>query len=307
MDLARLRIASEAARLERSKRDAERREEAALQRAGAELFQRLRAARTQPASGGSARDTLDALNEIDQRMVSLSTALDRSLESDRLDFRSASQLGRWLVIGRGILERMVLRDRMRADRRVRAQREQELARHALDEADPTLRAQLSDAAVTEVGAARAERDSAAAVRARILEPYGGEPLPHALRVALRETRTFFRYVWDQLSSKIFLRAPAVAGLIAGWLVAHAYTDSALEGLGHTLGFGGRKPISAETMRWLTFVVPLFAAALFSYFAAFIAARVEQRYAPPAPPGQLSPGSRGSGLAAKPESELHDSA
>jgi hypothetical protein len=248
-----------------------------LQRAGAQVFRSLRD--RGEVSEGSVLETLERLRDIEQRAATVGAALEQSLATDRRDFAGASDLARWAVVGRGVLERVVLRERARRAQRERAELERELGRTAFDGAHPELRRHLPDADASELAAARSEVDAAAVLEKHLCEPYGGEPLPAWLRSVLNETRSFFRHVWKQLSSRLFLRAPAIAGLFAGWWIARTFTDSALESLLHDVGLGGRRGISATTMSWLSFWLPLVAAALCSYLGAFVATRVQRRYAP----------------------------
>lgn len=128
-----------------------------------------------------------------------------------------------------------------------------------------------------------ERNAARATLAErdaLLATWGGEPLPPWLRVFFREVSEFGLHVRKEFLRKIVIRAPAIAGLFAGWWLGRIFTDSAFEGFLHDLGLGGRRSISAETMKALSFWVPLLAAALCGYAGTFIGKRIQQRYSQP---------------------------
>jgi len=299
LDLARFKVALEARRLRSIVRRAERREALALERAGAHIRDRLRLT-TGGANGGTrgaaddpvraapddsarvredetVRDLCARIDRAADRASGLHAALDGSLAADRRDFAHASELARWAVIARGTLDRFVLREQARIAERERASHERDLGRAAFDGAHSELRARTPEAVAKEIDAARADALAARAMTREITAPYGGDPLPRWLRAAVRETRAFALHVWKELSSRIFVRAPALAGLFAGWWITRTFTDSALESVLHDVGLGGRRGISPATMSELAFWLPLLAAALCSYLGAFVGARIQRRY------------------------------
>jgi hypothetical protein len=277
LELARFKTAIEARRLRSAAQRAERREARALERAGALLHRTF--ARRSDEEKGASLSLFAKLAEIDQRADSLRASLETSLANDRRDFAEASELARWAVILRGVLDRVALRERARRADRERTSVERALGLMAFDGNHAALRSAVPESLAAEIEAARGEAAAASVLEKQICEPYGGEPLPKWMSAVARETRAFARHVWRQLSGKIFLRAPAIAGLFAGWWIARTFTDSALESVIHDVGLGGRRGVSPTTMSWLSFWLPLFAAAACSYLGGFLAARVLRRYAP----------------------------
>jgi hypothetical protein len=143
-----------------------------------------------------------------------------------------------------------------------------------------LKASVPAPIAVEFASARDDAAGARAERAKLLEPFHGEPLPSWLAASLREVRVFLGYLWDQLSKRFFLRAPALAGLLVGWWLGRHFSDSTAASWVHEhIGFDVRGRSEVEAKERLAFWLPLFAAALCSYIASFVALRVQRKYAP----------------------------
>ncbi len=275
--LKRIQIAWRARGLEKALRAISQREDAALARAGAQVFSGLRHGDAATGAGPST----DRLAVLVDRDAARAGALERSLALDRRDFAEASQLARWAVIGRGILDRAALRDRAKRDDRERTELERELGRLALDDAHPELRALVPKDRANEVALVRDEARVTREAIATLIEPYGGQPLPTGLAVTLREIQNFLGFVWDQLSKRLFLRAPALAGLLVGWWLGQRFSDSAIVAWAHEhIGLDLRGTSEKRWHETLSFWLPLFAAALCSYVGWVIAGRAQHKYASP---------------------------
>ncbi len=276
---SRIQAAWEARSLQRTARRAAQREDDALVRAGEQVFEAVQSRSATPQSG-EPRERVELVRAIDERLAVQQARLNASLDVDRNDYQHAGPFARWAVIGRGVLERVALRDRLRRERIARICALSALGRLAVDGPEPSLRPLVPEATTGSVQEPRIEARKALTERDALLAPWAGEPLPPWLRVIARESREFGLHVRKELLSKILLKAPAVAGLFAGWWLGRMFTDSAFEGFLHDLGLGGRRAISAETMKFLSFWVPLLAAALCGYAGTFVAKRIQQRYSQP---------------------------
>lgn len=268
--LSRIQIAWRASRLEKRLSAIAAREDVALSRAGAQAFAALRHAPPTAPISSEIREKLARLRLLADRADAREGALERSLAADRRDFAEASQLARWAVIGRGILDRAAMRDRAKRDARERAAIERELGRLTIGDSNADEVARICSEAI----ALREELT-------KLVEPYGGEPLPTWLAVLLRELRTFFGFVWEQLSKRLFLRAPAIAGLLVGWWLGRNFSDSPIATWAHEhIGLDLRGRSEKEWHEMLAFWLPLLAAALCSYIGWAVATRVQRKYAMP---------------------------
>jgi hypothetical protein len=280
MSLARLKVAFAALGLEGRAKKAERREASALVKAGEHVFAALRAELDTGALVPRASELVAKLRLIETQAATLSVGLEESLARDRDDFARASQAMRWVVVVRGVFDRILLRGDLRRQERERPALERELGRVAFDGEHPTLRALVPDAIAKQITDARADAASARTERAKSLKPFGGQPLPGWLGATLHEVRVFLGFVWEQLSKKFFLRAPALAGLLVGWWLGRSFSSSEAATWVHQhIGLDVRDRGEVETKARLAFWLPLFAAALCSYIAAFVALRVQRKYAP----------------------------
>jgi hypothetical protein len=276
--LARIKTALRVHALERRARSASKREQAALERVGAHVFSASRSAGLDERSPPDARATYEQLLAVRTRLEQRDSALARSLADDRRDYADASELARWAVIGRGLLDRAALRDRAKHERRECARLERELGRAALDGAD-VLRTHVPEPLAADVAAARTAGRTATDERAKLLEPYAGKPLPGWLAAAVREVRVFLGFVWDGLSKKFILRAPAIAGLLVGWWLGRKFSDSTMVAWAHEhIGIDLRDAAEKQQQERLAFWLPLLAAALCSYVGWTITTRVRRKYA-----------------------------
>jgi hypothetical protein len=158
----------------------------------------------------------------------------RSYDADRAD---RTHVGVWMLpvlVLRGVATRAVLRHRIAREHRQLRHRYEALGRN----------------------------DSTAVPAA---QPGAGTLATEAAR--------FGGAFWGQLRPAILPKAPALAGLAAGWWIANTYTDSRWKSLARSLGIGsgGTTVVSGETYRAMRFWLPLLAAALCAYLGERLAA------------------------------------
>ena len=275
---ARIRAAGRALVLDTRVRTARRREADALARTGA-----------LPAVSPGAR-VLEGLRPLVERVTegyrrrdALEAGLAAVREADRADYAAVAPWVRPLVILRGLCTSAVLRHQW-----ARAGRDLEVACAALGAAaidgrdhPAVVPPVLADAVVT----ARADAEAAAAERAALLAPFGGTALPQACHHAVRETTQLGRALWLQIRGRLLPRAPALAGMAAGWWATHAYTDSHWRATLGALGFGsgGTGVVDPETHQAMNFWLPILAAGLCAYIGSRLAAAVRFRYGTGRPP------------------------
>jgi hypothetical protein len=220
---------------------------------------------------------LASVVELEERVRALTERLAGSLEADRRDFRATgSALGRALIVARGILDRLVLRDEAGTARRALPARQVELGRCVAADAAALERLPAADRRrVFEAGAARARAE---AERRALLEPLGGSAWPAWLRAVLAELGTFGRFLREELTKKVYLRLPGLAAMGAAWWIAQRYTDSRFETrLNHFTG-EGRAGLTRGEYELLSFWLPLVVAALVAHTLAALTKRVRRRYA-----------------------------
>lgn len=237
---ARASAAVQAARQEFQMRRAERREHDALACAG-ELIATSELSPTNSASQALLVETQRRRLELEGHCA----AVTHSLEADRADYVAVAPWMRPLVILRGLCARAVLHHRMTRGRRELRSLHQRLG---------------------------------AAERTGPLGPVDGGTLPPWLRWISEEARAFRRALVKQLEGQLFPRASALAGLAAGWWVAHTFTDSRPRSLLRSIGIGhgGTHVVSGATYRVLSFWLPILVAALSAYLGDRIARRVRRR-------------------------------
>ena len=274
MSVSRFSAALSSLSLDQRIRTAAKRERNLLVDAGTHLFE---STEPLPADAQPAKDRVKTLADV---MATLGSELAQSLSNDRRDYKKASQLMRWVVVGRGFLDRWILHDRLRSHRKERKIALRALGEIPFDGQHNALRDTLPATLRDDVLRIRTIIDATREERTRLLAPWNGKAFPDWLTDAVREARVLSLHVWEQVARRLFLRLPASAALIAGWWVAHHYTANALEVLGQKLGFGGRTAISYQTLQRLTFWLPILAAALCSYITNFLAKQVQKKYAPP---------------------------
>jgi len=223
----------------------------------------------------------------------LRTAMRASLEEDRADFAAASVRARPFVVIRGAAARAVLRDRLRAARRVREETRERLGRAALDGSAKVSREAFVADALLRAREARARLSALVTERAALLAPFGGSAWPDWMHGAGREISALGAAFVRVLRGQFVPRLPALAGLAVGWWVAATFTDSQLVATLHSwgIGQGPRWAVSTETFDAMRFWFPIAAAAVCSYLGSRFGARLRARYAPPA----LAPGARNADL------------
>jgi len=272
---ARAGAAVHAARLEFQMKRAEQRERDALARAG-EL---LAASERAPAHGEPQALAAEA-QRLRLELEAHSAAVARSLEADRTDYAAVAGWMCPLVVLRGLAARAVLRHRVaRCQRELRPLHER-LAAAALAEpgaAGASVPGTLAEA----IRGARAERETALAERTRRLEAFDGKALPPWLGWVADEGKALGRSLVKQLQGQLLPRASALAGLAAGWWVAHTYTDSRPRSLLRSVGIGhgGTHVVSGDTYRAMSFWLPIAAAAVCAYLGDRLARWVRSRYQP----------------------------
>jgi hypothetical protein len=265
-----------AARLEIQMKRAEQREREALARAGALLA----ASEREPASGEPQALVAEG-RRLRLALEAHSAAIARSLEADRAEYAAVAGWMRPLVVLRGLSARAVLRHRVaRCERELRSLHER-LGAAALAEPGAAGASVPGTLAETTRGA-RAERETALAEWTQRLEAFEGTALPPWLGWVADEGKALGRSFVKQLHGQFLPRASALAGLAAGWWVAHTYTDSRPRSLLRSIGIGhgGTHVVSGDTYRAMSFWLPIAAAAVCAYLGDRIARWVRQRYQAP---------------------------
>jgi hypothetical protein len=262
------------ARLDYAARQARRRELEALARAGERIASHAQA------QAGDQGGLLARIRPIREQIAELSAEIERSRAKDRADYAAVSPWVRPLVVGRGFSERMVLRH-------LRAR-----SRHRLE----PLYQQLGATAVTAPPSATAfvpavysaATHTAAvhvATHANAVYP-ATSSAPSSVRLSsgvAKESLAFGTAFWKQLTTVLFPRAPALAGLAVGWWIARTYTDSRWRSVLHRVGIGdgGTRVVSSDTLQAMSFWLPILAAAICAYAGDRIARWFRRRYETPA--------------------------
>ncbi len=206
----------------------------------------------------------------------LAQRLAASLEADRKDYRATeANLGRWLIVVRGILDRLVVRDEAWRARRELPAHLRELGARVMADA-AAAEALPADERTRAVAAQKALRD-ATSEREALLAPFGGQVLPNPLRLLVAEFTTFCEFVREELSKKVVLRLPAFAAMGAAWWVTHRFTSGRFEGRLNRYFGVGRTELSPEAIDWMSFWLPVLAAALVAYLLSTLTKRVRRRY------------------------------
>lgn len=196
---------------------------------------------------------------IDARLSDLEAAFAPSRNRDRADWSALPSWARFLVVLRGLFDRQVLRALQFSARRDRDVAAVEHALLCLDSAEGA-------------AAARAAHDRVLRAEAAV------EPLPGAVK----EAHHFSRVLFQELRSKLFPRLSGIAGLAVGFWIAQTFTDSQLSATLHSFGLGSgpRHAVSRDTLRAMSFWLPLVAAALCSYAGTRLSGFLQSRYGLP---------------------------
>jgi len=196
---------------------------------------------------------------IDARLATVDAGFVASINRDRADWSALPRWARFLVVLRGLFDRQVLRALRFSARRDRAAASVEHALTCLDSAD---------------GAAAAR-----AAHERVLQAEAAvQPLPGAVK----EAHHFGRVLWQELRSKLVPKLSGLAGLAVGFWIAQTFTDSQLSATLHSFGLGAgpRHAVSRDTLRAMSFWLPLVAAALCSYAGTRLSGFLQARYGLP---------------------------
>lgn len=218
------------------------------------------------------REALQGSAELERGLQELSEA---SLLEDRRDWRELHAVFRPLVVARGALVRLLLRLRILHERGHRKALYRELGAATLAESP-----ELAGPGANRVRAARADAAAAARRIEALVVSRRGPVVALGARVT-REGAHFGRTLLKELRAQALPRIPALAGMAVGWWIATAYTDSEFAATLHSLGLGDgpRHAVSSETLRAMSFWLPLLAAAACSYAGARAAAWFRARYGP----------------------------
>jgi hypothetical protein len=179
---------------------------------------------------------------------------------------------------RGVCTRLVLRHRQSLERRALWPRFEALGDLAMGSAESATHAGAHSRLRRDVAAARGELADTTVKRERWMAPFGGRALPAWTATAGTEAVGFGRAVLRQLRSHLMPKAPALAGLAAGWWIANTYTDSHFRSVLRSVGIGsgGTRVVSSSTYDAMTFWLPLLAAALCAYVGERLGAYYRER-------------------------------
>jgi hypothetical protein len=257
-----------AATLKRLRRE----ERTALEGAGRSFRARAEGA---GAHGEGVSAALARVAALEEHERALAQRLALSLEADRNDYRATETgVGRSLIVLRGVLDRLVVRDEAWRARRELPARLVELGAAVL--ADAAAAAALPEEERARAQAAEKALRDATGEREALLAPYGGEALPRGARALVAELGTFLGFVREELSKKLILRLPALAAMGVAWWVTHRFTVSRRERWMNEL-LGRERGLSEGAVDWLTFWLPLLAAALVAYLLFTVRRRIRRRY------------------------------
>ena len=211
----------------------------------------------------------------------LAEEMGQSLAADRSDYARASRWARPLVVLRGVIARIVLRDALRRTRRELKSASQALAAHAFDGDVRPLLGSIPAALADEIAAMRAESARLTRERNQLVAPFGGAALPRILHWVGKEFVLFFSITSRELKNRLLPRLPALVGLFVGWWIPRTFTNSHTPGFLRLLGFGksGKHYLPPNTFRTVSFWLPLVASVVCAYLAIRIGVLIRNRYAP----------------------------
>lgn len=217
------------------------------------------------ASGTSAGDRelhrlREEVAEALARIEALAAKRRGTVEADRADLADVAPWMGPVVVLRGVCTRLVLRHRQSSLRQALRPRYEAIGTLAAASAE------LWYPLEREVTTIRAEIARVLLARRRWVAPFGGTALPAWSARAGSEAAGIGRAVGRQLRAHFLPKAPALAGLVAGWWIVNTYTDShlrsALRSIG--IGSGGTRVVSSSTYEAMNFWLPLLAAAPCAY-------------------------------------------
>ena len=211
----------------------------------------------------------------------LAEEMGQSLAADRSDYARASRWARPLVVLRGVIARIVLRDALRRTRRELKSASQALAAHAFDGDVRPLLGSIPAELADEIAAMRAESARLTRERNQLVAPFGGAALPRILHWVGKEFVLFFSITSRELKNRLLPRLPALVGLFVGWWIPRTFTNSHMPGFLRLLGFGksGKHYLPPNTFRTVSFWLPLVASVVCAYLAIRIGVLIRNRYAP----------------------------
>jgi len=226
---------------------------------------------------------LEQVKPLREELKVLEAALEASLQRDRDDYTSANEWVRWLIVARGLLDRVVLRDRRRRVHKALAPLSQIAGEAVLEGRWSRTTVQGS----TELDAAELAVETDSRLRAELgglLQPYEGRLYPPWVQKAAAEVWGLGTVVGKEVQSRTLPKLPALVGLVAGYWVTQNFTTSRWTGFMSTLGLhrGSERVISQDDYDLLKFWVPLLAGATCSYLGTRLSTFIRNRYAPPAP-------------------------
>ncbi len=250
----------------------------------------LLAASTHVPTGDEAQALLARIRRFALERDADSAAVATSVEADRADYVTVAGWMRPLVVIRGLCARALLRHRIaRCHRDLRPLHERLGAVALTDPGSAPDNPAMAGGPADKARSARAELESIATERARRLAPFEGRALPRWAGNLPGEGKALGRALAQQVQVQLFPRASALAGLAAGWWVAHTYTDSRPRSVLRSLGIGqgGTHVVSGDSYRAMSFWLPIVAAAIAAYLGDRAAKWVQRRYQPAGVAGAIS--------------------
>ena len=238
--------------------------------------------RARPGSVDERASTLLEVASARHRLTEqLAEEMGQSLAADRSDYARASRWARPLVVLRGLIARIVLRDALRRTRRELKSASQALAAHAFDGDVRPLLGCIPGELAEEIAAMRAESTQLVGERNQLVAPFGGVALPRIFHWVGKEFVLFFSITWRELKSRLLPRLPALVGLFVGWWIPRTFTNSRMPGFLRLLGIGksSKHYLPPNTFHTVSFWLPLVASIVCAYLAIRLGAFIRNRYAP----------------------------
>jgi hypothetical protein len=241
-----------------------RQERFALRRLGGEIAR---------ASGRGGQEELSRImaeiGDAHRWLAALASESDASIEADRIDLRRVAAWIKPVVVTRGVCTRLVLRHQRRAVRGQLDARHEALGAGAVRLGMGVARPELMHARAG-LGRVQAELEQR-------LAAFGGTAHPAWTARAGAEAVGFGRAILSQLRAHLLPKAPALAGMVAGWWIANTFTDSPVHSVLRSVGIGrgGTHVVSGSTYKAMHFWLPLLAAALCAYLGERIASYYRQ--------------------------------